>query len=120
MLVVEDEPIVRDLIVEVLGDLGYTALQAADASAGLALLREPGRIDLVISDVGLPGGLNGRQMVDAARLHRPALKVLFITGYAENATFGNGHLEPGMRMITKPFPVEALAARVREMIAEAD
>ncbi len=117
VLVVEDEPVVRDLIVEVLGDLGYTALQAADARAGLALLRAPGRIDLVISDVGLPGGLDGRQMVDAARPHRPDLKVLFITGYAENATFGNGHLEPGMRMITKPFPVEALAARVREMIA---
>ncbi|GJE49909.1 Sensor histidine kinase RcsC [Methylobacterium tardum] len=120
VLVVEDEPVVRDLIVEVLEDLGYTALQAADAQAGLALLSETGRIDLLISDVGLPGGLNGRQMVDAARLHRPDLKVLFITGYAENATFGNGHLEPGMRMITKPFPVEALAARVRAMIAGLD
>jgi PAS domain S-box-containing protein len=120
VLVVEDDPVVRDLIVEVLEDLGYAALQAADAQAGLGLLSEPGRIDLLISDVGLPGGLNGRQMVDAARLHRPDLKVLFITGYAENATFGNGHLEPGMRMITKPFPVEALAARVREMIAGLD
>jgi PAS domain S-box-containing protein len=120
VLVVEDEPVVRDLIVEVLADLGYTALQAADAKAGLALLRAPGRIDLLISDVGLPGGLNGRQMVDAARPHRPDLKVLFITGYAENATFGNGQLELGMRMITKPFPVEVLAARVRAMIAGLD
>ncbi|WP_187193602.1 MULTISPECIES: PAS domain S-box protein [unclassified Methylobacterium] len=120
VLVVEDDPVVRDLIAEVLGDLGYTALQAADAEAGLALLRAPGRIDLLISDVGLPGGLNGRQMVDAIRPDRPDLKVLFITGYAENATFGNGHLEPGMRMMTKPFPVEALAARVRAMIAGLD
>ncbi|MDP4022934.1 PAS domain-containing protein [Methylobacterium sp. NEAU 140] len=120
VLVVEDEPVVRDLIVEVLGDLGYAALQAADAAAGLAILRGPGRIDLVISDVGLPGALDGRQMIEAARAVRPGLKTLFITGYAENATFGNGHLEPGMRMITKPFPVEALAARVRAMIAGQD
>ena len=68
-----------------------------------------------MTDVGLPG-LNGRQLADQARLTRPNLKVLFITGYAENATFGNGHLEPGMQMITKPFPVEALASRIREMI----
>jgi DNA-binding response OmpR family regulator len=74
----------------------------------------------VISDVGLPGGLDGRQMVEAVRAHRPDLEVLFITGYAEYATFGNGRLEPGMRMITKPFPVEALAARVRAMIAGRD
>ncbi|MGU3657517.1 MULTISPECIES: PAS domain-containing protein [unclassified Methylobacterium] len=120
VLVVEDEPVVRDLIVEVLADLGYTAVRAADARAGLALLRGPGRIDLLISDVGLPGGLDGRQMVDAARPHRPDLKVLFITGYAENATFGTGHLEPGMQMITKPFSVEVLAARVRAMIAGRD
>ncbi|MEE7450136.1 hybrid sensor histidine kinase/response regulator [Methylobacterium radiotolerans] len=120
VLVVEDEPVVRDLIVEVLTDLGYAALQASDARAGLDRLRAPGRIDLLISDVGLPGGLSGREMVEAARPHRPDLKVLFITGYAENATFGTGALEPGMRMITKPFSVEALAARVRAMIAGLD
>jgi DNA-binding response OmpR family regulator len=74
------------------------------------------RVDLLITDVGLPGGFNGRQVADAARLKRPDLKVLFITGYAENAVVGNGHLEPGMQVITKPFQMTALALRVREII----
>jgi len=74
------------------------------------------RIDLLISDVGLPGGMNGRQMADAARQRRPGLKVLFITGYAENAVVGNGHLEPGMHVMTKPFAMDALAVRIRDLI----
>ena len=78
------------------------------------------RIDLLITDVGLPGGMNGRQLADAARTTRPDLKVLFITGYAENAVIGNGQLEPGMRVLTKPFVVETFAARVLEMIAGQD
>jgi DNA-binding response OmpR family regulator len=73
------------------------------------------KLDLLITDVGLPG-LNGRQLADAARKHRPELKVLFMTGYAENATVANGFLEPGMQMITKPFAIEALATRIRDMI----
>ncbi|CAO4157187.1 Histidine kinase [Methylorubrum extorquens] len=115
VLVVEDEPVVRDLIVEVLHDLGYQALEAQDGPSGLAILQSRERIDLLVTDVGLPG-LNGRQLADQARESRPELKVLFITGYAENAVFGNGHLDLGMQMITKPFPVEALATRIREMI----
>ncbi|KQO86648.1 histidine kinase [Methylobacterium sp. Leaf92] len=115
VLVVEDEPVVRDLIVEVLHDLGYRALEAQDGPSGLAVLQSHERIDLLVTDVGLPG-LNGRQLADQAREGRPELKVLFITGYAENAMFGNGHLEPGMQMMTKPFPVEALATRIREII----
>jgi CheY-like chemotaxis protein len=113
--VVEDEPVVRNLIVEVLQDLGYRALEAADGPAGLKLLQGRARIDLLVSDVGLPG-LNGRQLADQARETRPGLKVLFITGYAENAAIGNGFLEPGMEMITKPFAVEALAMRIRQII----
>ncbi|GEP06801.1 hypothetical protein MOX02_48390 [Methylobacterium oxalidis] len=115
VLVVEDEPVVRDLIVEVLNDLGYRALEAHDGPSGLKILHSHERIDLLVTDVGLPG-LNGRQVADQAREHRPELKVLFITGYAENAVFGNGQLDLGMQMITKPFPVEALATRIREMI----
>ncbi|WP_375463311.1 PAS domain-containing protein [uncultured Methylobacterium sp.] len=115
VLVVEDEAVVRDLIVEVLGELGYRALEAIDGPAGLRIVESQARIDLMVSDVGLPG-LNGRQLADRARLVRPGLKVLFITGYAENAMFGNGGLEPGMQMITKPFPVEVLASRIREII----
>ena len=76
------------------------------------------RIDLVITDVGLPGGMNGRQMVDAARPGRADLKVLFITGYAENAAIGNGHLEPGMHVLTKPFAMEKLAARIKAVMAD--
>ena len=117
VLVVEDEPVIRDLIVEVLEDLGYRALEAADGPSGLKILQSRKRIDLLITDVGLPG-LNGRQLADQSRDRRPDLKVLFITGYAENATLANGFLEPGMEMITKPFAVEALAGKVRSMIRD--
>ena len=82
----------------------------------LKVLQSDARIDLLITDVGLPGGMNGRQLADAARTTRPDLKVLFITGYAENAVIGNGQLEPGMQILTKPFVVETLAARVLDMI----
>jgi PAS domain S-box-containing protein len=115
VLVVEDEPVIRNLIVEVLQDLGYHALEASDGPAGLKVLQSRQRIDLLVTDVGLPG-INGRQLADAARDTRPGLKVLFITGYAENATLANGFLDPGMEMITKPFAVEALATRIRTMI----
>ena len=82
------------------------------------MLQSNARVDLLVADVGLPGGMNGRQMVEAARLSRPGLKVLFITGYAENAVVGDGHLEPGMHVMTKPFAMEALAARIKYLIAE--
>ncbi len=117
VLIVDDEPTVRMLVTEVLEDLGYTAIEAADGAAGLRVLRSNARIDLLVTDVGLPGGLNGRQVADAARVVRPELKVLFITGYAENAVLSHGHLEPGMHILTKPFAMEALASRIREMIA---
>ena len=115
VLVVEDEAVVRDLVVEVLSGLGYRALEAADGPAGLRILESRARVDLLVTDVGLPG-LNGRQLADAARRHRPGLKVLFMTGYAENATSNGGFLDPGMELITKPFEIEVLAARVRMMV----
>ena len=116
VLVVDDEPSVRMLVMEILEDLGYAAIEAADGPSGLRVLRSDVRIDLLVSDVGLPGGMNGRQMADAARAVRPDLKVLFITGYAENAVVGNGHLDPGMHVMTKPFAMEALATRIRTLI----
>ena len=119
VLIVDDEPTVRMLVTDVLEELGYTAIEAADSVAGLKILRSDARIDLLISDVGLPGGMNGRQMAEAARQDRPGLKVLFITGYAENSVIGNGHLDPGMEVLTKPFAVDTLAARIREMVAAA-
>ena len=116
VLVVDDEPTVRMLVTEVLGDLGYTAIEAADGSAGLKVLQSDARIDLLVTDVGLPG-MNGRQLADAAREHRPGLRVLFITGYAENAVLNHGHLDPGMHVMTKPFAIDALASRIKELIA---
>jgi PAS domain S-box-containing protein len=116
VLVVDDEPTVRMLITEILEELGYVAIEAGDSVAGLKLLQSDTRIDLLVSDVGLPGGMNGRQMADAARVTRPDLKVLFITGYAENSVLGNGRLAPGMAVMTKPFPMDAMAARIKQMI----
>ena len=115
VLVVEDEHAVRSLVVEVLSELGYWVLEAVDGPSGLEILKSDLRIDLLVTDVGLPG-INGRQMADAARVTRPDLKVLFMTGYAENAVIANGFLEPNMAMITKPFPIEMLAARVQDMV----
>ena len=116
VLVVDDEATVRMLVTDILEDLGYTAIEAGDSAAGLRVLRSDARIDLLITDVGLPGGMNGRQMADAGRLVRPDLKVFFITGYAENAAVGNGHLSPGMAVLTKPFAIDTMAARIRSMI----
>jgi PAS domain S-box-containing protein len=117
VLVVEDESAVRELVVDVLEELGYRATQASDGPSGLKLLQSDLRIDLLVSDVGLPG-MNGRQLADQARERRPELKVLFMTGYAENAAIANGFLGPGMQMITKPFAIEALATRIRDMIED--
>jgi PAS domain S-box-containing protein len=116
VLIVDDEPTVRMLVSDILEDLGYTAIEAGDSATGLKVLQSDVRIDLLVTDVGLPGGMNGRQMADAARVSRPDLRVLFITGYAENAVLGNGHLAPGMAVLTKPFAIETMAARIRSMI----
>ncbi|MDP9095639.1 MAG: response regulator, partial [Pseudomonadota bacterium] len=115
VLVVDDEPTIRMLVTEVLEDLGYVAIEAADGAAGLRVLRSDVRLDLLITDVGLPGGMNGRQVADAGREVRPGLKVLFITGYAESAAVGDGNLGPGMQVLTKPFVIEALASRIQEL-----
>jgi PAS domain S-box-containing protein len=117
VLVVEDEPVVRGLIVEVLADMGFAALEAIDGPGGLKVLESRQRIDLLITDVGLPG-LNGRQVADAARLLRPELKVIFMTGYAEVAASAHGFLEPGMALIAKPFALADLHAKIRATIED--
>jgi len=119
VLVVDDEPAVRMLVTEILEDLGYVAMEAGDGPEALAFLHSNARIDLLITDVGLPGGMNGRQVADAARAARPELPVLFITGFAENAVVGDGPLEAGMELVTKPFSMEALGSRIRDMIERA-
>ncbi len=116
VLVVDDEPTIRMFIVEVMEELGYATLEAGNGADALKILGSGARVDLLISDVGLPGGMNGRQVADAARVARPKLKVLFVTGYAENAVLSHGHLDPGMHVMTKPFDIEVLARRVKELI----
>jgi len=116
VLVIDDEPTIRMLVAEVLEDAGYGVVEAADGPSGLKVLQSSGRIDLLVTDVGLPGGLNGRQVADAARVLRPELKVMFITGYAENAAIGHGYLDKGMRIITKPFEMDDLARKLGEMM----
>ncbi len=116
VLIVDDESSIRMLVREVLDDLGYASLEAEDGSAALRILRSGSKINLLITDVGLPNGMNGRQLADAARQNRPDLRVLFITGYAEKAAVGNGLLDQGMEVMTKPFALHALATKIREMI----
>ena len=117
VLIVDDEPTIRMLVTDVLESLGYTTIEAGDGPAGLRILQGGARVDLLITDVGLPGGMNGRQVADAARVVRPGLKTLFITGFAENAAVGNGHLDAGMEVMTKPFTLDALGARVEAILA---
>lgn len=116
VLVVEDEPVVRSVIVEVLEDQGYRTLEAVDGPSGLHVLKRDGRIDLLVTDIGLPG-MNGRELGDQARELRPGLKILFITGYAENVAMARGFLQSGMDMMTKPFDGEKFLQRVKDMIA---
>ncbi|WP_367141922.1 ATP-binding protein [Rhodoplanes sp.] len=117
VLLVDDERAVRMVVADALSDLGYKVLESENGQSGLNIVRSRARIDLLLTDVGMPGGMNGRQLADAAREHRPGLKVLFLTGYAEYATaVGNGRMEQGMEVMTKPFALDALAAKVEGMI----
>ncbi|KTC61931.1 hybrid sensor histidine kinase/response regulator [Pseudomonas savastanoi] len=116
VLIVDDEPSVRMLVAEVITGLGYNCLEAADAQSGLQILQSDTRIDLLISDIGLPGGMNGREMADAAGDCRPGLPTLFITGYAKTSVLDDCHLRPCTQVLTKPFGLDALAGRVTGLI----
>lgn len=120
ILLVDDEPLIRMLAAEQLEELGYEVIEAGDAASALKLLAMPRTFSLLITDVGLPGGMNGRQLADAARQTRPSLEVLFITGYAENAVLNHGHLDAGMHVMTKPFQMDAFARRVKALIPAPD
>jgi PAS domain S-box-containing protein len=115
ILLVEDDAAVRLMVKTVLSDLGYRCIETAEAQAAIPVLKADGPIDLLLSDVGVPQ-INGRQLADIARQHRPGLKVLFITGYAEKAAMRDGFLDPGMDLVTKPFSLDELGAKVRAMI----
>ncbi|MFI8614625.1 PAS domain S-box protein [Acidovorax sp. NPDC077693] len=116
IVLIDDEEAIRVVAAEALGLAGYQVLQAQDGPSGLAVLQSGRRVDLLVTDVGLPGGMNGRQVADAARVVRPGLKVLFITGYAATAAVGNGHLDANMRVLTKPFEMAALANKIDELL----
>jgi PAS domain S-box-containing protein len=115
VLVVEDDPVVREVVTDMLRELGYRVLQAGDGPEGLRILQGPEPVSLLLTDVGLPG-LNGRQLADAARERRRSLKVLFMTGYVEHTLLSRGFLGPDMEVITKPFTFEALAAKIEEIL----
>ena len=123
ILLVEDEPLIRDIVADALQARGYRVIEAADGPAGLRALRETlqtpnaGKVGLLVTDVGLPGGLNGRQMADAARELMPRLPVLLITGYGGDA-INDERLAPGMDVLAKPFSLEALTERVQAMTGE--
>ena len=117
VLIVDDEPLIRMLVREVVEELGYVSLEAADAATALAMLTPHVEVDLLIADLGLPGGMNGRQMADHARQLRPALKVLFITGYLDHPALSPSSLSDGMQVLMKPFSIDKLALELRSMIA---
>ena len=117
ILVVDDEPLVRGVAVEVLHDLGYQLLEAEDGPSALKIVAAHADIEVLVTDVGLPNGMNGRHLADAIRVQRPQLPVLFITGYAEYTVLNHGDLEPGMQILTKPFTADSLGQRVRALSA---
>jgi PAS domain S-box-containing protein len=116
ILVVDDETDVRSLAVEILLELGYVVLDAPDGPAALRILDAHREIELLLTDVGLPGGMNGRQLADEAKRRRARLKVLFTSGYARNAIVHHGRLDPGVELLAKPFTYATLAARVRRIL----
>ena len=113
---VEDDEAVKGYSTETLRELGYRVVVAPNGPAGLELLMRYPAIRLLFTDVGLPGGMTGRQLADQARLRRPDLLVLFTTGYARNAIVHGGILDPGTHLLPKPFTMAALAAKVRAML----
>ncbi len=120
ILVVEDEPALRQYTTETLRDLGYAILEAADGPTALDLVRRHPEIDLLFTDVVLTGGMNGRVLADEARRQHPGLRVLFTTGYTSNAIVHHGRLDPGVNLIGKPFTYADLAAKIRAMIDSSD
>ncbi len=118
VLVVDDEPLVAMLITDVLEDLGFASLNASDGASGLDELKSASRVDLLITDVGLPGEMNGHRFVDLARQMQPDLRVLFVTGYAETGVLSTDQLAPRTQVLTKPFSIDVLATKVKSLLAD--
>jgi len=116
ILVVEDDETLRAYTVEILGDLGYQVLEAEHGMAALDIINERDDIHLLFTDIVMPGGMNGRELADQALQLRPALKVLFTTGYTRNAVVHHGRLDPGVHLIVKPFSFDELAGKIRSLL----
>jgi CheY-like chemotaxis protein len=116
ILIVEDEEYVRAFTAEIVSNSGYRVLTAPDAKSALHILEQEKDINLLLTDVGLPGGTNGRQLADEARQRRPKLKVLYMTGYARNAIIHGGTLDPGVELISKPFSEAELSRKIRRVL----
>jgi CheY-like chemotaxis protein len=116
ILLVEDDSDVRAFTSEILGEAGYRVLAAPDGPAALRVLEENKKVDLLFTDVGLPNGMNGRQLADETRKRWPDLRVLFTTGYARNAIIHHGRLDQGVDLIVKPFTQTGLTTKVREVL----
>ena len=116
VLVVEDDPDVRAYTEGIVGELGYRVLTAGDADAALKVLDAHPGVNLLFTDVGLPGGRSGRQLADEARRRHPPLKVLFTTGYARDAIVHGGRLDPGIEVVFKPFRYSELALKIRRVL----
>jgi CheY-like chemotaxis protein len=116
ILLVEDDDALRAYGVELLNELGYRVLAAANAAGALAIIDRGDKIDLLFTDVVMPGGMNGRELADEALRRRPGLKVLFTTGYTRNAIVHNGQLDPGIQLLGKPFTYSDLAAKIRSVL----
>jgi len=116
LLVVEDDPAVRMIVLDELNELGYFTLEASDGLTAVPMLQSSRRIDLLISDIGLPG-MSGWQIAEIARQCRPALPVLFMTGHAQSTAMYPAGIAPGMGMISKPFSMDEMAAKIRDMLS---
>jgi DNA-binding response OmpR family regulator len=104
------------VMADTLADNGYIVLEADTGRSAMSHIHSQARIDLLLTDVGLPGGMNGRQLAEAARQHRQDLKILFVTGYDEQAALGSGLMGAGMAIMTKPFDISAFSAKVQDLL----
>jgi signal transduction histidine kinase len=116
ILVVEDDEALRLYTVEILSDLGYSVLAARDGATALEILGRGHEVDLLFTDIVMPGGMNGRQLAEEAVRQRPTLKVLFTTGYTANAIVHHGRLDPDVELVSKPFTYETLGSKIRMML----
>jgi len=117
ILVVEDDPLVQGYVIAQLGSLGYRTLTASDGAAALALVDQGARFDLLFTDIIMPGGMNGRELAEAVRLRRPGVRVLYTSGYTDDTIVHEGHLDPGVALLQKPYRKSELSQKIREMLA---